>query len=253
MPIIESVNSDVPLSQGDILVDIVLYSTAEPWVDKGREVRAPFKMCLVLSRPCVLAHKGYLIVAGIDRYQDQKPKGTDTFDKYLNFLTTMRDGEGSPDRFYLGHLPRCSGRFCACLDSIHTIQIPKIEDSVVMRSFLSAKRIGILHQDFVRDLHARIFRVFASLGFDDHRWFSTDDLEVLVARGENDLLACKKVLQDKVLEDKSQKAQGGGSVVPAKVIAEAEEAVRSMEDKLRPYQCELERRGKPQPNTGESA
>jgi hypothetical protein len=28
---------------------------------------------------------------------------------------------------------------------------------------------------FVRDLHTRIFRAFATLGFDDHGWMSTQD------------------------------------------------------------------------------
>jgi hypothetical protein len=53
----------------------------------------------------VTAHKKHVIVAGVAKYPDAVPKGIDSFNKVLDFLTGARDGSGSPDVFYLGQLP----------------------------------------------------------------------------------------------------------------------------------------------------
>jgi len=55
-------------------------------------VKAPFKMCLVVSRPCGIAHKQHVQVAGIEKYPDDVPKAIDTLEKVLAFLTGARDG-----------------------------------------------------------------------------------------------------------------------------------------------------------------
>jgi hypothetical protein len=69
----------------------------------------------------VAAHKKHVVVAGVARYPDAVPRGIDSFDEVLDFLTGARDGSGSADVFYLGQLPARTGRFCARLDSLHTI------------------------------------------------------------------------------------------------------------------------------------
>jgi hypothetical protein len=56
-------------------------------------------LCLVLSRPCVAAHKRHVVVAGIAKYPDSVPKAIDSFDKVLDFLTGVRDGGSSTDVF----------------------------------------------------------------------------------------------------------------------------------------------------------
>jgi hypothetical protein len=55
MPIIELSRPGASLTQGDILRDITLFATKEGWLERGGEpAKAPFKMCLVVSRPCAI-------------------------------------------------------------------------------------------------------------------------------------------------------------------------------------------------------
>src|SRR5262245_34629966 len=77
------------------------------------------------------------------------------------------------------------GSFCGRLDSLHTIQVPK-SGTAERQAFLASARIASLNREFTRDLHLRIFRAFASLGFDDHCWFSSGDLRALVAVADRD-------------------------------------------------------------------
>lgn len=147
MPTVELATDGTPLSQGDILKDVTLFATEKAWNEGGGgAVKAPFKMCLVISRPCVTAHKESVIVAGVDKYPDQIPKEIDSFRKVLDFLTSARDGGTAPDIFYLGHIPNMQGRFRAKLDSLHTIALPtNITDRV---TFVKTRRVGTLHIDF---------------------------------------------------------------------------------------------------------
>src|ERR1700722_8550316 len=106
MPIIEQTRPGAPLTQGDILSGVQLFLTKEGWVEKGGEpARSPAKLCMVLSRPCVAGHKKHVVAAAIDKYPDNPPKGLDSFEKVLAFLTGLRDGGSSPDVFFLGQLP----------------------------------------------------------------------------------------------------------------------------------------------------
>jgi hypothetical protein len=167
MPILELPRPDTPLTQGDILSGVQLFLTREGWTDTGGEpARSPAKLCLVLSRPCVAAHKKQVVVAAIEKFPDNTPKGLDSFDKVLDFLTGLRDGGSSPDLFYLGQLPERTGRFCGRLDALFTIDVPA--DAQTRKAFLGERRLATLHPDFARDLHLRLFNAFASLGFDDH-------------------------------------------------------------------------------------
>jgi hypothetical protein len=122
MPIIESPSLGSPLSQGDILKGIHVFETkvtatgTEAFKSKGL-------LCLVLSRPCVAAHKSHIVVAEIHKYPLNLPKEIESFEDCLAFLTDTRDGNSSPDVFYLGHLPQIEGRFYARLDRLHTLNL----------------------------------------------------------------------------------------------------------------------------------
>src|SRR4051812_29924243 len=106
MPITEPAVDGSPLTQGDILQDIRLFATAKAWEDaKGDANVSPFNMCIILSRPCVIEHKTSVIVAAVDKIKVPIPGDTDTFEKMVSFLTTLRDGSTSPDVFYLGQFP----------------------------------------------------------------------------------------------------------------------------------------------------
>ena len=93
MPIIEPARSGAPLTQGDLLSGIALFATKGSWDEKGGQasvVKSDF--CLVLSRPCVAAHKKHVVVAAVAKFPDNVPKNIDSFDKVLDFLTGARDG-----------------------------------------------------------------------------------------------------------------------------------------------------------------
>ena len=157
MPIIEPARPGAPLTQGDLLSGVTLYATKESWEEKGGQASVvKSELCLVLSRPCVASHKKHVIVASVAKFPDSVPKNIDSFDKVLDFLTGARNGDSSPDVFYLGQLPGRIGRFCARLDSFHTIEIPEGDEQ--RTQFLAARRTLTLHPDFARDLHMRILR-----------------------------------------------------------------------------------------------
>jgi hypothetical protein len=239
MPIIEPTRSGAPLSQGDVLSDVALFATKGSWEPKGGQAAVmKFGLCLVLSRPCVAAHKRHVIVAGIAKYPDAVPKNVDTFDKVLDFLTTARDGSSSPDVFYLGQLPGQAGRFCARLDSLHTIEIP--EDEAPRAQFLAERRVFTLQPDFARDLHLRIFGAFASLGFDDHRWPSLDDLKWLVNQGRADVAAVELTVRQLETQQASRGAEGA-QFREADLTA-ARERLQQLKDRIAPYERELQTR-----------
>jgi hypothetical protein len=239
MPILEPALPDAPLTQGDILYGVTLFATRGSWEPKGGQSAVmKFELCLVLSRPCVAAHKKHVIVAGIARYPDAVPKNIDSFDKVLDFLTGARDGVSSPDVFYLGQMPGHTGRFCARLDSLHTIEIP--DDEAQCGQFLAERRLFTLHPDFARDLHLRILGAFASLGFDDHRWPATEDLKWLVDQGQADIAAA--TLGVRQLEAfKSSRGAEGTQFKEADLIA-AREKLESLQKRVAPYERELQTR-----------
>jgi len=107
MPIIQDPRAEAPLTQGDIRSGVALFATKAGGEENkgGQAALTRFESCLVLSRPCAAAHKKHVVVAGVAKYPDAVPKGLDSFDKALDFLTGARDGAASPDVFYLGQLP----------------------------------------------------------------------------------------------------------------------------------------------------
>lgn len=226
MPIIEPAPDGAPLSPGDVLQLVRLFATQESWMDAGGEASALREnLCLVLSRPCVAAHKPHVIVAAIQQYKGGVPDDVKSFDDLLGFLKDTRDASDMPDVFYLGQIPGKEGQFCARLDSLHTIQIPAIPAR--LEGFLRDRRAARLQIDFVRDLHLRIFRAFASLGFDDVSWFSTQDLELLVNKGREELLVAETEHQQKITA-KGKQEFGGGKAFPEAPIKAAEIKVLQM-------------------------
>jgi hypothetical protein len=239
MPIIETPTPGSPLSQGDILRDINLFTTGEAWgAQNGTAMKSPRGLCVVLSRPCVIEHKKSVIVAGIEKLPDNTPRDADTFKRILSFLTNLRDGTSSPDVFYLGQLPGLSGRYAARFDDLHTIQVPAAGPE--RDAFVGAKRIGVLHPDFARDLHVRLFRAVASMGFDDHGWLSDSDRKWLVDSGQADLLRARAAAQELRAKRSGQEAQGAR--FDERELQRAEKDESDLADLLRPYEEEYRRR-----------
>jgi len=188
MPIIEPHAPDAPLNQGDLLQDVKLFLTSvADNFDGGMSAPVKLKYCLVLSRPCVIAHKSTVLVAGVDNFRTSAPPEIDSFRKAKHFLEKLRDGDGTPDQFYLGQLlgDQDSGRYAARLDSIHTVQLPTKPE--LRAEFVRKYRFARLTEDFRRDLHTRIFQAFSILGFDDLAWYSIADLKYLIQTGRSEI------------------------------------------------------------------
>jgi hypothetical protein len=247
MPIIQPVNDpSTPLSQGDILKGVCLFSTKKSWAPNGGEpAPTPNTLSLVLSRPCVAAHGASIVVALIEQYKNKAPVEFSSYEAALDFFTAIRDGQTTPDLFYLGQIPNIPGVYCARFDSVHTIQVPK-EGTSERQAFLAASRIGRLDEAFAHDLHVRHFRAFASLGFDDHGWFSTDDLRVLVAVADKDekklqadlaaITARLELGQSQGFHHESEKKKHEKDA--AAVIAK----IAELSEKIAPYRVELAKR-----------
>ena len=218
---------------------IPLFATQGCWKDSGGEPStARGKMCVVLSRPCAAEHKTWLVVGGIEKYTGGVPADVESFDDHLAFLTDMRDGAGQPDAFYLGSLPALEGRYCARFDSLHTIEFP--ESEVERLIFIRKHRIGKLNGEFARDLHLRIFRAFASLGFDDYSWFSTGDLDLLIAKGNQEISTADAEVHQ--IRSAQEKGNFGGKKVPDGPVEKAEKHVAELRAKLAPFVLERSRR-----------
>jgi hypothetical protein len=239
MPIIEIAQPGSPLSQGDILKDVNLFVTGEVTnASNGVAVASPHTMCLILTRPCGIEHKSSVIVAGVAKLKDDVPRELDTFAKVQSFLTGLRDGLTQPDIFYLGQLPALAGRYGARFDNLHIIQIPPAGPE--REAFVSNKRVAGLHSDFTRDLHVRLFRAVASLGFDDDGWLSDADLEWLLNRGRTDLMAAQAKTQELKTQQASQKAKGGP--FDHRQLTASENNEQSISGSLLPYEEEHKRR-----------
>ncbi len=244
MPIIELPDPNVSLSQGDVLQGVSLFITKESWSGAGGEAKkTSHKLCLVISRPCVVGHKPNVVVAAIEKMADSVPRDVETFEDILGFLTDLRDGPDTPDVFYLGQIPGFEGRFGARLDSLHTIQVPPEAEQ---RAFTDQKRVGRLHIDFARDLHTRIFRAFALLGFDDHRWMSTPDLDWMVARGRSEIHEAQSAVEGAAAAVLSAQAQGFRNDREKqqleKAVADAQAKLDELKPSVAPFEEELTRR-----------
>lgn len=236
MPILEPAPDDSDLSQGDVLKGVRLFETKESWLDEGgQSKKAPGDLCLVISRSCVAAHKDRVVVANVAKFPDAIPKHLDNFDRALHFLISMRDGFGTPDVFFLGQIPNEKGRFCARLDSLHTVYVPT--DAAARIAFLKERRIARLCVDFLRDLHVRIFSAFASLGFDDQGWIPTEELKWLVEKGIADVMKAKAALADKRAEHGAKDA--GGDQSKRGEIERLEAALAEIEQRVKPFEEEL--------------
>jgi hypothetical protein len=214
----------------------------------GEGKKTKHKLCLILSLPCFVGHKPQAIVAAIEKMADSVPRGLDTFEDVLGFLTSLRDGTDSPDVFYLGQIPGFEGRFAARLDSLHTIQMP---GEAEQEAFRIAKRIGHLHPDFVRDLHTRIFRAFATLGFDDECWMSTQDLHWLVSRGRTEQAQAQANAEAARTALTAADAQGYRNANEKQKLeaelAKAQADLARIQAVVQPYEVEQQRRQTPLP------
>jgi hypothetical protein len=264
MAIVVPIDNDKPFSQGDILKGVKLFSTAKPWDGGGQHVTTEGDICLVVSRPCncepgqsktavvvyvsksqVDIPRALLKPPELEKDDAHKGKGKEKesdscrFLHAVKFLEKHRDGHGSPDLLYLGQLPKVPGRYGARLDSFHTIQIPQEEKSLA--EFVQRFRIGRLHDDFIRDLHSRIFGAFASLGFDKCGWYTDADLKLVVQLIKADVAAAKYRVESFGVF-KAQWEAAGDSSKKQPELELAKKDLADLESQAAPFLTEFERR-----------
>ena len=107
---------------------------------------------------------------------------------------------------------------------------------------MTARRVATLAPDFARDLHLhlRVLRAFASLGFDDHRWPSTEDLQWLATQGQADLAAAGLAVRQLEAQEASREAEG--TQFKEADLANARRRLAELQDRVRPFEQELARR-----------
>jgi hypothetical protein len=159
-------------------------------------------------------------------------------------MASLRDGDGTPDRFYLGTIPgREPRRAFARLDLVSLIKVP--EEADVRKGWVSVRRIGTLSQDHRRHLHTSLFLAFGREGFDDFAWWPDDDLKIVIAAGSREVSEAKAAqaarlsnFQAASAEDMKEKKLSGMKQESAKAAKRVEEA----EEELKPYLDEWQRR-----------
>lgn len=240
-------DTDAPLQQGDILKDVLLYRSAED----GEPVAVDVSYVLVISRNCNAVRKPTVTVAVVTEMtpEEFKELKTYTLDRTRRYLAALRDGDGSPDRLYLGSLlGRSPYRAFAHLDLMYSIDVPTEDDA--RQRWISQHRCGALSGDHRRHLHATILVAFGREGHDDLTWWPDDDLKLMIAAGQRDVSNAQLVQADATAEFQSAPvgAPTTSRVTTVKLNAAGEKAAKSMDkvqeanNALKPYLEEWERR-----------
>lgn len=252
MPVVLPPTKGTPLTQGDIL-DSLPFATANDDGNLSADKRAQYVM--VVSRPCKALRDEHVIVAPVHESQidlgrltakkgeaaDAAP--TETLERMRRVLAGIRDGGQFSDSFYLGPIEAGQNggrRFAADLSALSTQRVPTTN---ARQQWVDERRVASLDQEFARDLHMRLLNTFARLGFDDHRWLSDEDLNVLITSGQQELNGATRAFLDAERAIQQQVADGK---TPSGKQKEALESLRRKEgdvrDSLAPYLSEREAR-----------
>jgi hypothetical protein len=242
MPILSPfADREEPLGQGDLLKDVQMVFS-----DAANGDSRSFKetMALVISRDCVACRDAYVTVCPVKRWTGTVPR-EQAADDLVEFLEDIRDGVASPDILYLGSLENGNGeRYQAQLGVICTILLPS--DEAKRKSWVREHRLARLESDFVRSLPVRLFQSIAKVGFDDHAWHSTPDLEWVVTKFQ----AALDKLTAAITEKKAEKATAEASdpsnasrhTTIQREIDRLTKDARNLSDHFAPFRSELARR-----------
>ena len=220
---------DAPLEQGDVLAEIALYKTASD--GEAVAVGEP-QWVMIVSRPCNAIRDETVVVVPIDRGPATEIRGATSPDEMRRAYLRIRDGEGALDRFYLGSLrPGEDARYFASLNEFYTIEVPSLASE--REEFLRKHRRFRLDPAFARDLHLRIVRAFASLGFDDTAWWADEDLDLFIAQCDAWLAKASAAVRELETRRKVLLASGDPSKKELKTLDEELKQAQGAERKIR--------------------
>lgn len=225
MPILRQADPQTALQQGDLLDDVVTATTDA----KGDTNCSPAGLVLVVSRNCQALRAKTVTVARVHKRPLQGLKEqAESLEQVIEFLKQLRDGDGQPDTFYLGELESNStDRYVAKFDQLFTIEIPDRADE--RREYLKKHRRFRLDEAFSHDLHQRIFRAFASMGFDDAQWYPDADLKLILELGRSQRATLQARLQAAQSELALVKTSGGSKKDERSIDADRETTRKSLE------------------------
>lgn len=241
MTILRRPAADAPLRQGDVLFDVVTATST----DSGPKVH-PSGVVMVVSRNCVAIRSKEIVVAKVFRRPLQGlMEEASGIEEMVDYFVSVRDGDGSPGSFYLGELEEgTSDRYVAKLDQLFTIEIPEAAEE--RRGYAEAHRRYTLTEDFAADLHQRLFRAYASMGFDDDRWWSDEDLRLIISRGRALLDGATSQVTLKQSELEIATATGAGDSKKAKApkqeCDDLDARAKKIRKQLAPLEAEQHRR-----------
>ena len=211
------------LAQGDLLKDVPLFVAAP----EGQAQPLKASYLLVISRDCNALREEYVAVVPIVHHAvNLDANESMSFDALRRLLADIRDGAAAPDRLYLGTIDSTKRRYSAQLDKPCTIKLPT--DKNERANWVGEHRIARLAPTFKVSLPRRLFGAFGRVGFDDHDWFCTADLELLVARGR---------MERSTLQAKVHKIEGG--IVSAEANSAKERQISGMRQQLNKAQTAL--------------
>jgi hypothetical protein len=235
-----------PLRQGDILENVLLYETA---AERDEAVPILFDHVLVLSRNCNAVREQTVIVAAIDQVTPPDflaRLDNPSLDQLRQRIATVRDGDGNPDRFYLGPLPGSERRVFALLDRIYAIQVPEKEPA--RQEWVRVHRRATLSNDHRRHLHVSLLLAFGREGFDDFAWWPDADLKLMINVGKKALAKTsgleadiERERQAAIAEPNEKKSEGQlkDNAHKAQNVASEKEKTKKA---LAPYVAEWKRR-----------
>jgi len=238
MPILRKPRPEEDLSQGDVLADIYTFVTE---VDRSPGELGPGHV-IVVSRNCNAVRDPEVIVAPVVKKVLANLNELNTFDAFVTYFSNQRDGVRAPDAFYLGEFDgEPSSRYFATFDRLYTISIPEVGPR--RRAFLESHRRYSLDVAFIHDMHQRLFRAFASLGFDDQGWWSPADFEILMNKADAELAALTAEVNKANSELDVAKLGDPKQVIgKEKALENRRETLEKFKEKIGPFTAERLRR-----------
>ena len=227
MPILLPIAPEAHLDQGDVLAGIATcISPTSP-----RPVQAKMRdFVVVVSRTCNALRDSLIVVAPVVTVNISALREIESPSDLIAAYVKIRNGDGAPDQFYIGEIAPHLKRFAVKFSELYTIEIPT--EPQARASFVADHRKYRLDPSFVRDMQLRLFRAFASSGFDDEEWWSRDDLDLVCSECDAALAKAKAEIASLESSIRIAHVSGDPSNKDLKTLKTSLEAAQDRKSKL---------------------